>query len=132
MALTRSQWIHPSRSSEVLQLVFHNLGAFCFRSKVYLVRDGKQRSYSSYDFANFLNQVNQYHWTYYSKGHDRLYTLAYMNTGEYVFCKSKGVMGYNGDTKKLRMYVSRNLEDLIHTAFTDSEYSRYMSSVSLI
>ena len=131
MALTRSQWIEPSRSPAAMQLVFNNLPAFCFYTKVYMIRDGKKRSHSSYDFGNFISQVNQYYWTYYSKGHDRLYTLVYMNTGEYVFCKSKGVMGYNGDKKKLHIYVSLDLEDLLRTAFTDSEYNRYKNGESV-
>lgn len=130
MALTRTQWIPPAQSPEVLRSIFNNLDAFCFHTKIYSIQDGRKHSYSSYDCTNFVNRVSQYYWTYYSKGCDRLYTLVYLHTGEYVYCKTKGVTGWNGEQKKLRMYVSQNLNDLLDSALTKSEYERYMMNCS--
>jgi hypothetical protein len=132
MSLTRTQWIEPSRSPEILKHVFHNLSAFCFTTKVYKVQDGYSKSHNSYKFQDLDKTIDRYYWMFYSKGSDRLYTLVYLDTQEYVYIKTKGVTGRNGETKKMRIYVSTSMEDLLHTALTRSEYKRYLESISFV
>lgn len=132
MALTRTQYIDPSLSHDVLKNLFQNLSAFCFTTKVYKVQDGCKKSYSSYELASTVENVSSYYWMFYSKGHDRLYTLVYLNTGEYMYMKTKGVTGRYGEAKKMRIYVSTNLEDLLRTALTTSEYKCYHGAISYV
>ncbi len=132
MSLTQTQWIEPSRSPEIIKHVFHNLAAFCFTTKVYKVHNGDSKSYHSYKFHDLDKIIDRYYWMFYSKGSDRLYTLAYLDTEEYVYIKIKGVTGRNGKSKKMRIYVSTNMEDLLHTALTTSEYKRYLESISFV
>ena len=132
MALTRTQYIDPSISHDVLTKVFNNLPAFCFTAKVYRVHDGRKKSYSDYELASTVENVSSYYWMFYSKGHDRLYTLVYLNTGEYMYMKTKGVTGRYGESKKMRIYVSTNLEDLLRTALTKTEYNCYREKISYV
>ncbi len=119
----------PSRCVQMVDKVFLNLSSFYLGIKMYDIQNGKKK-HSEQFLEDFPSKINHYYWTSYSKSHDRLYILAFLSNGHYVYMKIRGICGTYGNQKKMRIYFCKNYEELVRTAFTPSEYDRYMRFVS--
>jgi hypothetical protein len=128
-SLNQSQWMQPNRSVQILNYVFNNMGSFYLNSKTYNINNGKKMS-SDHEISGLTDKITMCYWVYYSHSNDRLYTLAFLNTGEYVYVKVKGVSYRSGGPKKMRLYFCTNYEELLHTALTASEHEKYHRFVS--
>ena len=128
-SLDHSQWMQPNRSVQILNSAFNNIGAFYLTSKTYSIKNGMKVS-SDHDISGFTSKITMCYWVYYSHSNDRLYTLAFLNTGEYVYVKIKGVNNRSSGPKKMRLYFCNNYEELLRTALTPSEHEKYHRFVS--
>ena len=85
---------------------------------------------SDHEISGLTAKITMCYWVYYSHSNDKLYTLAFLNTGEYVYVKIKGVNNHSSGPKKMRLYFCNNYEELLRVALTPSEYEKYHRFVS--